>query len=156
MTALPMTCHMTLACSVRTSATEFVATGLHLDLQGIAHHLNPYRLPPAPLILSKILGTLLHGSTCLHALLDHPWDNAFPSHLAGVACGAWEFLCSSQCPCQCSHARTRIPAAWLHYHPLPYGPRYPSTGVARSPGAHLTGGWNLLTHLTAHLGAWTR
>lgn len=40
------------ACSIKTSATWIVYIGPDLDLQGTVCYLNPYRLPPAQLILS--------------------------------------------------------------------------------------------------------
>lgn len=43
---------MTRVHSTQTSAPEIVYTGPHLDLQVTDHYLNPYRLPPAQLILS--------------------------------------------------------------------------------------------------------
>lgn len=54
-------------------------------------------------------------------------------------------------------SQDRDPDAQFHCNPISYcGPRHPSTGAVRSPGARLAAGWSLFTHLAAHPGTGIR
>lgn len=114
LTSMPMSWWMTMACSVQTIATWIVYSGPYQNLQGTSCYLNPYRSPPAQLILSGT-GHISWRCICLGTPLNDPWENTLLSHLTGVTSRGWEFLSYSQIP-----TRIGIPVAWLHYHLVSY------------------------------------
>lgn len=148
MTSLPVSWHTVMPCSIGISATWLCT----LDAIWI------YRgLLVIWILVESTSSTANSGSgylaswcsTCLFALLDHPWENTFPSCLTGVDSRGWvHFLIPWPIP----HPGTGIPAAWPESLISYPGPQYSSPGPAGSPGALLTGSWNLFAHLPAHLG----